>query len=302
MVGLSSYGFAVEPMLAARRDALSHLAGQLAARPEAVDRRASPTCTPAARPCRPSASARSSSRPTRSSADIIVLLGDFAASHKFKTRSVAPEEWAEALGELKAPLGVHAMLGNHDWWDDLAAQRTRQGPVLGRRVLERVGIPVYENDATRLVKDGRRFWLAGLGDQLAFITRPPQARPAQVRGRRRSRRHAGQGHRRCARDPAGARARHLPARARARVADAVRATPTAARCACSAIRRWCPRASATATPTAISSRTTAISIVSGGLGCSILPVRIGVPPGDRAWSMSPPDQHQPAAGPTSPAA
>ena len=38
-------------------------------------------------------------------------------------------------------------------------------------MLERVGIPVYENDATRLVKDGRRFWLAGLGDQLAFIKR-----------------------------------------------------------------------------------------------------------------------------------
>jgi len=64
---------------------------------------------------------------------------------------------------------VHAILGNHDWWDDRAAQRTRKGPVLGRRMLERAGIPVYENDATRLVKDGRRFWLAGLGDQLAFI-------------------------------------------------------------------------------------------------------------------------------------
>jgi uncharacterized protein len=101
--------------------------------------------------------------------DVIVLLGDFAASHKFKTRSVAPEVWAEALGELKAPLGVHAILGNHDWWDDRAAQRAQKGPVLGRRMLERVGIPVYENDATRLVKDGRRFWLAGLGDQLAFI-------------------------------------------------------------------------------------------------------------------------------------
>jgi uncharacterized protein len=98
-----------------------------------------------------------------------VLLGDFAASHKFKTRSVAPEVWAEAFSGLRAPLGVHAILGNHDWWDDVHAQRTRQGPVLGRRMLERVGIPVYENDATRLVKDGHRFWLAGLGDQLAFI-------------------------------------------------------------------------------------------------------------------------------------
>lgn len=102
--------------------------------------------------------------------DIIVLLGDFAASHKLKTRSVAPREWADALSILSAPLGVHAILGNHDWWDDLNAQRTGEGPVLGRRVLEGVGIPVYENDAVRLDKDGRPFWLAGLGDQLALIT------------------------------------------------------------------------------------------------------------------------------------
>lgn len=101
--------------------------------------------------------------------DIIVLLGDFAASHKLKTRTVAPEEWSDALSVLKAPLGVHAILGNHDWWDDLAAQRSGRGPVLGRRMLERVGIPVYENDVVRLSKDRRPFWLAGLGDQMAFI-------------------------------------------------------------------------------------------------------------------------------------
>ena len=104
------------------------------------------------------------------SPDIIVLLGDFAASYKFKTRKVAPEEWSAVLGKLKAPLGVHAILGNHDWWDDLAAQRTRKGPVIGRRMLEKVAhIPVYENDAVRLSKNGRPFWLAGLGDQLAFV-------------------------------------------------------------------------------------------------------------------------------------
>jgi predicted MPP superfamily phosphohydrolase len=101
--------------------------------------------------------------------DLIALLGDFTASHKFKTRRVAPEEWSDALSILKAPLGVHAILGNHDWWDDLAAQRRGQGPVLGRRMLERVGIPVYENDAVRLAKRGQAFWLAGLGDQMAFI-------------------------------------------------------------------------------------------------------------------------------------
>ena len=33
--------------------------------------------------------------------DVIVLLGDFTASHKLKTRTVAPEEWAGALSILK---------------------------------------------------------------------------------------------------------------------------------------------------------------------------------------------------------
>jgi predicted MPP superfamily phosphohydrolase len=103
--------------------------------------------------------------------DVIVLLGDFAASHKFKTRAVPSEVWAEELGGLSAPLGVHAILGNHDWWDDRAAQRARKGPVIGRRMLEREGVPVYENDVVRLSHHGRPFWLAGLGDQIAFFER-----------------------------------------------------------------------------------------------------------------------------------
>ena len=102
--------------------------------------------------------------------DLIVLLGDFAASYKFKTRKIAAEEWSAVLGKLRAPYGVHAVLGNHDWWDDLSAQRKRKGPVLGRRMLEKHGIPVYENDVARVRKHGHSFWIAGLGDQLAFIT------------------------------------------------------------------------------------------------------------------------------------
>lgn len=42
------------------------------------------------------------------------------------------------------------------------------GPTYGRRALESVGIRVYENDAVRLVQNGQPFWLAGLGDQIAF--------------------------------------------------------------------------------------------------------------------------------------
>ena len=102
-------------------------------------------------------------------ADAILLLGDYAASHRWQTRRVPAREWATVLGGLKAPLGVHAVLGNHDWWDDRAAQARGHGPVLGRVELERAGIPVYENDVVRLAKGGRGFWIAGLGDQIAFF-------------------------------------------------------------------------------------------------------------------------------------
>ncbi len=106
-------------------------------------------------------------------ADIIVLLGDFVVSggfrRRFVTAEVAPEEWAEALAMLRAPLGVHAILGNHEWWADPEVQKSWKGPPASRAAIESVGIPVYENDVVRLAKDGRAFWLAGLGDQDAFL-------------------------------------------------------------------------------------------------------------------------------------
>src|ERR1700716_3663412 len=102
-------------------------------------------------------------------ADIIVMLGDYVAGHRHVTRYIPANEWAPVLAGLKAPLGVHAILGNHDWWEDKTVQREGQGLTASRRALEAVGIPVYENDATRLSKAGRPFWLAGLGDQLAYL-------------------------------------------------------------------------------------------------------------------------------------
>jgi uncharacterized protein len=102
-------------------------------------------------------------------ADIIVMLGDYVAGHRRVTRYIPASEWAGVLAGLKAPLGVHAILGNHDWWEDKTVQREGQGPTVARRALEAAGIPVYENDAQRLSKDGRPFWLAGLGDQLAYM-------------------------------------------------------------------------------------------------------------------------------------
>ncbi|MEQ1672120.1 MAG: metallophosphoesterase [Hyphomicrobium sp.] len=103
-------------------------------------------------------------------ADAILLLGDYVVGHRLGkfSRPVAVQDWAKPLGQLKAPLGVHAVLGNHDWWDEYEVQVRRSGPTRAGLALQAVGIPVYENKAVRLVKDGRPFWIAGLGDQWAF--------------------------------------------------------------------------------------------------------------------------------------
>ena len=101
--------------------------------------------------------------------ELIVLLGDYAASHRFVSRPVHADEWAPVLGELTAPLGVHAILGNHDWWDDQAAQRRGGGPTIYHHHLAEAGINVLENDAIRLRTSGGVFWLAGLGDQIALM-------------------------------------------------------------------------------------------------------------------------------------
>lgn len=90
--------------------------------------------------------------------DIVLLLGDFVATHKFVTEPIPAPDWAAELSRLQAPLGVHAILGNHDWWFHEADIRL---------ALKRAGIPVMENDAVLLGEPGARFWLAGIGDQLA---------------------------------------------------------------------------------------------------------------------------------------
>jgi predicted MPP superfamily phosphohydrolase len=102
--------------------------------------------------------------------DVVLLLGDYVCGGRMSlwSRYVPHEQWAAVLAGLKAPLGVHAVLGNHDWWEDIEIQRRRAGPVQAGEALVAAGVPVYENDAVRLEKDGQPFWIAGLGDQWAF--------------------------------------------------------------------------------------------------------------------------------------
>jgi predicted MPP superfamily phosphohydrolase len=91
--------------------------------------------------------------------DIVVLLGDYFATHRFVDIPVPHPVWAAELKRLRAPFGVWAILGNHDWWHDVDGVR---------RALAGVDIPVLENQVVPLGEEGNRFWLAGLGDQIAY--------------------------------------------------------------------------------------------------------------------------------------
>ena len=91
--------------------------------------------------------------------DVIVMLGDYIARYRFAVERIPDPVWAAELARLQAPLGVWAILGNHDWWYDLAGVRN---------ALAEVRIPLLENQAVLLGPEGERVWVAGIGDQIAY--------------------------------------------------------------------------------------------------------------------------------------
>lgn len=87
--------------------------------------------------------------------DLVALLGDYVDPDVALGGRVEPEAVAARLGELEAPLGVFAVLGNHDWLND--GERVR-------RALRERGIEVLENDAVSVGFAGQVLWLVGLAD------------------------------------------------------------------------------------------------------------------------------------------
>lgn len=98
-------------------------------------------------------------------ADMTVLLGDYGPVSRLVRAPYAPEEVAAILVGLRAPLGVFAIAGNHDWWEDAAAMARRSGRPEWLAALARHGITVMQNEALRFAQG---FWLAGLDSQAAF--------------------------------------------------------------------------------------------------------------------------------------
>lgn len=100
--------------------------------------------------------------------DLIVLLGDYAGGHEPADVRARPErseilQGVMAFAGLRAPLGVFAVLGNHDSWFDEASLE---------RALTQAGVAVVENRAVAVEAEGRRFWVAGLADMVSKRAAP----------------------------------------------------------------------------------------------------------------------------------
>lgn len=98
-------------------------------------------------------------------ADLIAVMGDYLADHAFVTSPVPLAEVARAIASLRAPLGVFAVMGNHDWRADPVARQRLQGPTAYAVQLAQAGVTVLENQGHRVTAAGQGLWVLGLGTQ-----------------------------------------------------------------------------------------------------------------------------------------
>jgi predicted MPP superfamily phosphohydrolase len=98
--------------------------------------------------------------------ELVLLAGDYQINEVPGGRWVGAEEIAKELGRLRAPLGVIAVLGNHDWWND--GERTR-------KAFTAAGITVLEDSVARLRRNDAPFAIVGLADQITRTSNPVAA-------------------------------------------------------------------------------------------------------------------------------
>jgi uncharacterized protein len=92
-----------------------------------------------------------------SDADAVLMAGDYVILSVFLGSYVPADQIAERLARLAATKPVYAVLGNHDWW---------KGGALVHDAFEAAGIHMVDNRAVRVQARDCGFWIAGLGDLL----------------------------------------------------------------------------------------------------------------------------------------
>jgi predicted MPP superfamily phosphohydrolase len=83
--------------------------------------------------------------------DAVVITGDLVS----RVTHGEPDMIVQSLSRLRAPQGVFAVLGNHDWWS---------GAAVVTRALRCAGITVLANTHHAWQRGGQRLYLAGVDD------------------------------------------------------------------------------------------------------------------------------------------
>jgi hypothetical protein len=104
--------------------------------------------------------------------DLVLLTGDYMTNGIKGGHRMPIEDMTAQLRGLRAPLGVYAVLGNHDNWDD---------PSHIASAFRQAGIPVLENSHMKLPAPRQAVVLAGIGDRYTGQSRPREAL-ADVKG------------------------------------------------------------------------------------------------------------------------
>jgi predicted MPP superfamily phosphohydrolase len=105
--------------------------------------------------------------------DLILLAGDYVHATYWST-GIPIEETAAILRDLHAPLGVYAVIGNHDQWQNKAHVAA---------ALRAVRIAVLENQSVAIREDRRTLYLAGIGDFYTDADDPERALAQVPKGR-----------------------------------------------------------------------------------------------------------------------
>jgi uncharacterized protein len=88
--------------------------------------------------------------------DLILLGGDYLINDIWFGEHVEADPIASELAQLRAPLGVFAVLGNHDWWNN--GEKVRAA-------FEAHGVTVLDDEVRRIHFKGKSFCLLGVRDE-----------------------------------------------------------------------------------------------------------------------------------------
>ncbi|MEP2146697.1 MAG: metallophosphoesterase [Paracoccaceae bacterium] len=105
-------------------------------------------------------------------ADIIVLAGDYLAEAKLPGNRATATQIFDALSALDAPLGVFAVLGNHDWADCEKAKKSNYTENSVVDALQKSSFHLLQNSNQMIEHMGANFWIVGLDSQHPAPGRP----------------------------------------------------------------------------------------------------------------------------------